>query len=177
MDSRKILLNVIAAAACFCAPAWAQSGDSGDTRTAPPTEEAVEMPPTELDLPIDESIKMKVEPFVSSPVVDRLIEPTTIVVGSPNTSEVEIFVVPVDAPYGGKALEKPHSVGKDDRPADGFRLIWTSKESAPYVKVFAVVTHKTGIQRRYRSHTMDFGMGGSRLETPAKPAPTTAPSI
>jgi hypothetical protein len=170
MDSRKAFLVVIAAAALFGAPVCAQS--DGDPK-AGDSQDAVEMPPTELDLPIDESIKMKVQPFISGPVVDRLIEPTTIIVGSPNTSDVEIFVVPVDAPYGGKALEKPRSVGRDEKPADGFKIIWATKESAPYVKVFAVVTHKVGIQRRYRSHTMDFGMGGNRFE--AKPAPIASP--
>jgi hypothetical protein len=168
MDPRKLLL-AISAVVCLCASASAQApagSGSADSK------DAVEMPPTELDLPVDENIKLKVEPYVASPVVDRIIEPAAVIVGSPNTSEVEIFVVPVDSPYGGKALEKPHSVGKDEKPGDGFKVMWTKKESAPYVKVFAVVTHKTGIQRLYRSHTMDFGMGGSRLETaPAKPGP------
>lgn len=118
---------------------------------------------TELDYPIDEKVKVKVEPCIANAVVDRLSEPSTITVVAPGASEVELFVIPVDAPYGGKAIDKPHVIGKDDKPSDGFRIHWTAKESEPYIKLFAVVRRK-GSERKLRSRTYDFAMSGSRLD-------------
>lgn len=169
MALRKTLLALVAVTACVSAAAAALAQDDVDKKEAAGGPgEAVEMPPTELDLPVDEGIKVKVDPVVSGPVVERVVSLTSVVIATKNATEVEVFVVPVDAPYGGKALEKPHSVGKDDKPADGFKVMWTQKESAPYVKVFAVVTRRTGFPHQVRSRTFDFGMGGTRLETPPK---------
>jgi hypothetical protein len=134
-----------------------------------------EMPPTELDLPVDDRVKVRVEPYVAGSVVDRISEPAAVTVQIPDCLKVEVFVVAVDAPYGGKAIEKPRLIGKDDKPADGFKVMWTGKEKTPYVKVFAVITKRAGVQRLFRSHTLDFGMAGTRLDAAAgpKPAATT----
>lgn len=170
MALRKTLLALVAVTACISGQTSALAQDEeGRKEAAGGPAEAVEMPPTELDLPVDESIKVKVDPIVSGPVVERVVSPTAVMVGTKNTTEVEVFVVPVDAPYGGRALEKPHSVGKDDRAVDGFKVMWTQKETAPYVKVFAVVTRKTGFPHHVRSRTFDFGMGGTRLDAQNAP--------
>ncbi len=121
------------------------------------------MPPTELDFTVDEKIKVKVEPFVSGSLVDRIVEPTTVSVVYPGAAEIDLFVVAVDSPYGGKALEKPRLIGKDAKPGDGFKIQWNNKEPDPYVKIFAVVKKKSG-DKRFRSRTLDFGMAGARFE-------------
>lgn len=147
----------------------AKTDDQNTVRQLPPA-------PTELDYPTDEKIKVKVDPVVSNAVVDRITEPSTItVLCTGPVEEVELFVVPVDAPYGGKATDKPRAVGKDDKASDGFKITWTGKEHDPYVKLFAVVKKRGGGRARFRSRTLDFGMGGNRYEqpgqTPQPPAP------
>jgi len=189
MDVGKALL-ILVAAACLATPAQAQfpgnetgggggGGSSSTEQEKPKQEEKVEdkqsdssqnepsnaQPmPTELDYPIEEKIKMKVDPVMPGSLVDRITQPTVVIVESPGASAAEIFVVPVDAPYGGKAIDKPHSIGKDMRPSDGLKVMWTGKERFPYVKIFAVIDRPSGNPRRVRSHTMDFGMAGARLE-------------
>lgn len=128
----------------------------------------VPMPPTELDFPLDEKIKVKVEPFIPGSLVDRIVEPTTVQVECLGAAEINLFVVAVDSPYGGKALEKPRLIGKDAKPSDGFKIHWNNKEPDPYVKIFAVVRKKNG-PKRFRSHTLDFAMAGARFEPKKAP--------
>jgi hypothetical protein len=152
-----------------------QGDDASSSKHNGAAPEQWELPPTELDLPVDEKVHVHVEPYVAGSVVDRVSEPAAVTVTiSEPTSMVEVFVVPVDSPYGGKALDKPRLIGKDDKPADGFKVMWTGKEKAPYVKVFAVVMKRAGVQRRWRSHTLDFGMGGMRLDAAAGGGPPAA---
>jgi hypothetical protein len=144
------------------------SSSSSSADSAPENNEPPDMGPTELDYPVDEKIKVKVDPFTSSPVVDRISEPCTVTVEGPNILDVEVFVVPVDGPYGGHAIDRPRSIGKDLNPAKGFTVKWTGKEQSQYVKVFAVVHRRVGIPRTVRSLTLDFGMAGARYEATAK---------
>lgn len=185
MDIRKPLICILFAAQIGCPQAIGQfpgtgsGGGGGEPAANHKTDDGtkkdeagsgdsfVPMPPTELDLSVDDRIKVKVEPFVVGSLVDRIVEPSVIVIDSPGAAEVEVFVVPVDAPYGGKAIEKPHSVGKDERSADGFKINWVAKEHDPYVKLFVVAKRKNS-QHRVRSHTLDFGMSGARFEAPIK---------
>lgn len=153
-----------------------RNSDDDKNKTSNDAAPQWEMPPTELDLRVDERVHVHVEPYVPGPVVDRITEPAAVTVEVPDCTRVEVFVVPVDAPYGGKAIDKPRMIGKDDKPADGFKVMWSGKEKTPYVKVFAVITKRNGVQRRFRSHTLDFGMGGARLDAPAAPKPGTANS-
>jgi hypothetical protein len=145
------------------------SSSSSSADTAPEKNEPPDMGPTELDYPVDEKIKVKVDPFTASPVVDRISEPCTVTVEGQNILDVEVFVVPVDGPYGGHAIDRPRSIGKDLNPAKGFTVKWTGKEQSQYVKVFAVVHKRVGIPRQVRSPSLDFGMDGARFEAPAKP--------
>jgi hypothetical protein len=121
--------------------------------------EAVPAPapqPTELDLPVDESIKVTVEPVQVSNLVDRVMETATVSVKCPTALSAQVFVVPVDAPYGGRALEKPRLIGSDNKPADG-------------LKVFAVVRKSAAPNTPVRSRTVDFAMGGARYDAPPLP--------
>ena len=118
--------------------------------------------PTELDLLQDPTVKVEVEPVVASSVVDRVIEPGTVIVRCPDALTAEVFLVPVDAPYGGKPLDIPRSIGKGTKTANVFKIRWTSKEPDQYVKLFAVVRRKSSPERRVRSHTIDLAIGGSR---------------
>lgn len=165
--------------ALMCAPiAWAeQSATSTDDQSGEQVEPANE--PTELDLPQDAAIKIKVSPIIPSNVVDRVCEPASIIVDCPGALSAEVFLVPVDSPYGGRALQPPRSLGKDSKPADGMVIPWSEKVSDQYVKLFAVVRKRAQPDKRVRSHTIDIAVSGARLKpkpaagTPTKPVPPT----
>jgi hypothetical protein len=142
---------------------YAQPAGGGTRDNAPPDL----VPLKELTLPIDETLKVTVAPVIRTNVVDRVIEPCTVQVKAPGAAQVQVFVVPVDSPYGGRAVDSPRPIGTDANPADGFSVRWTGTESAKYMKVFAVA-QKAG--RSVRSATVDVGIGGKRLRTaPAQP--------
>jgi hypothetical protein len=121
------------------------------------------VPLKELTLPIDESVKVTVVPVIRTNIVDRVVEPCSVQVKAAGAAQVQVFVVPVDSPYGGRAVDSPRPIGTDANPADGFSVRWTGTESAKYMKVFAVA-QKGG--RSVRSATIDVGIGGKRLRTP-----------
>jgi hypothetical protein len=115
-----------------------------------------------LELPVDESIKISVDPVEISNVVDRVMGPAVVTVKCPQATDVRLFLVPVNAPYGGRTLDKPRLIGSDSKPSDGLTVRWNSKESHQYVKLFAVVHKKNAPQVEVRSRTVDFAVGGSR---------------
>jgi hypothetical protein len=194
MDTIRTLFQLLLICVLACPPAFAQfpgsggdGGDGGDSEPPSSSESDSQQrqnsgekaaneesenrhQPTELDLPVDEKIKVKVEPFVPGSVVDRLVEPSTVTVECPGAQEVDLYVVPVDAPYGGKAVDRPRRIGRDDKPANGLKVDWATKEYHPYVKVFVVV-RKKGFGMR-RSRTLDFGMSGARFEAKPEAAPS-----
>ena len=158
-------------------PPPAPAGSQPETQT-PPAEESPENPspkpkapkPTELDLLQDPTVKVELDPVVASSLVDRVVEATTVTVHCPDAMTAEVFIVPVDAPYGGKPLDIPRSVGKGVRSANLFKVQWASKEPDQYVKLFAVVRRKSSPERRVRSHTIDLAIGGTRFEPDTQPA-------
>lgn len=169
MTLRILLLPFLFLLCCTSAPSAVFAQPAEGEKEKAEAHKPPEMGPTELDYPIDDRIKVKVEPFVPGTVVDRLLEPSLVTIVNASGSEVELFVVPVDAPYGGKALDRPHSIGKDEKPADGWKLHWNGKEHQPYIKLFAVVHRRNG--GHARSRTYDFGVAGTRYEPePEKPA-------
>jgi hypothetical protein len=128
--------------------------------------------PSELDLPEDLSIKIKVDPVIPGNVVDRIGEPAKVTVECPGIVSAEVFVVGVDSPYGGRALERPRLLGRDSSSSDGFTVQWNDAEVDQYVKIFAVVTRKTQPEKRMRSHTIDLAMHGARFKpSPAQTQP------
>jgi len=124
--------------------------------------------PTELDLPVDQTIKIKVAPVQISSVVDHVNEPSTVTVSSAGLLNAQLFLVPVDSPYGGHALGKPRLIGTDNRAGDQLTVRWTSKEPVRYVKLFAVVHKKDAPGTAVRSRTIDIGIGPARLSAPAE---------
>ena len=80
------------------------------------------VPLKELTLPIDESLKVTVVPVVHTNVVDRVVDPCSVQVKAPGATQVQVFIVPVDSPYGGRATDSPRPIGTDSTPADG-RLV------------------------------------------------------
>jgi hypothetical protein len=187
MNVKLLLLLVLAV--CTAAPCVAQErspdGDGDAQQTVPepppasdpyaqpagsttPDNAAPDLVPLkELTLPIDDTLKVTVVPVIRTNVVDRVVEPCTVQVKAAGAAQVQVFVVPVDSPYGGRAVDSPRSIGTDANPADGFSVRWTGTESAKYMKVFAVA-QKGG--RSVRSATVDVGIGGKRLRsTPGQP--------
>jgi hypothetical protein len=134
-----------------------ESSASGE-QEAPPAK------PTELDLPEDASIKIRVHPLMPSNLVDRVGEPATVTVECPGAVSAEIYIVPVDAPYGGHALDRPRLIGKDVKPGDGLTVHWSDQEPDQYIKLFAVVRKRSLPDRRVRSHPLDLAMYGARYK-------------
>jgi hypothetical protein len=121
--------------------------------------------PTELDLPVDDSIKVSISPVQVSHVVDHVVEPCIITVRCPEALSAQVFMVPVDAPYGGRGTDKPHLIGTDNNPKNnGFKVRWASKETSRYVKIFAVVRKRSAPLQEVRSLTVDIGIAGSRFD-------------
>lgn len=120
---------------------------------------------TEPDLPVDESIKVSITPLQVSSLVDRMMEPVTIKVRCPEAARAQLFFVAVDAPYGGKVIDKPRLIGSDLKPEDGLTVRWSDKLTAQYIKVYAVV-RKKGASSDVRSKTIDLAVGGARLDRP-----------
>src|SRR5689334_10768049 len=99
-----IMCAVSITAQCCKAQGPANAADTGNTSTrdpmapAPDSAEGVKrLESTELDLPEDDSIKLKVEPLIVGSVVDRVAEPSTIAVECPGALTAEVYIVPVDA--------------------------------------------------------------------------------
>jgi hypothetical protein len=135
-------------------------------QTQPEQQEQAQAEPTELDLPVDQTIKIKVDPVQISNVVDRVNEPSTVTVSSAGMLNAQLFLVPVDSPYGGRSLGKPRLIGTVNRAGDQLAIRWTSKEPTPYVKLFAVVHKKDAPGTSVRSRTIDLGIGPARLSQP-----------
>jgi hypothetical protein len=117
--------------------------------------------PPQPKLMEDATIKLRVEPILLDSVVDRVLEPAKIFVEAPGATMVDVFLVPVDAPYGGRAVGKGRLLGRDSTPRNGFIIDWVSTESHQYLKLFAVV-HKNGEQSR--SRTIDIAVSGDRFK-------------
>jgi hypothetical protein len=161
-------------------PAWGQPDPSTGAATgteSPRAEDgkasnaAVEHPqigPSEFDLQMDDAVKLRVEPVQVSNLVDRLLEPSTITVKCREALSVQIFVMPVDAPYGGVPLGRPKLVASDNHPGSAYAFRWDSKEPNPYIKIFAVVRRQRDPYAFVRSRALDFAVGGMRY-APSRP--------
>lgn len=141
---------------------------------SPADQVAAEPPANEPSGPlmdIDDNITVKVTPLMPGPVIDRVTEPSTISVKAPGASSVEVYVEPVDAPYGGRSTGEPRLLG---RCSTGrmFELPWTTPESARYVRIFAVAYRAQTVPTRSRG--TDLGIGGRRYVAPPPP-PQKAP--
>jgi hypothetical protein len=155
----RIFLLSVAIALPLCAllpaPAAVETGSPG----APLSEQEEQ---TELDLPVDATVRLSVDPLFPSSLVDRVMEPCTVTVRGSNITSVDIMAVPVDAPYGGFAVATPRLVGHAaaNKRSTAFLLRWSAVEPDRYLKLFAVVHKKNGSLAR--SKTLDVCMSGPR---------------
>lgn len=143
----------------------AENKPSSENKTDDTTQES------EPQLEVDDRIKVKISPLVIGPVIDRVTESAIVTVHAPGASRVEVYVEPVDAPYGGRKIGEPRLLG---RSADlrGFTVTWSKPESDRYVRLYAIAYRLQS--QPTRSRGTDLGIGGRRLViTPvdAKPEP------
>ncbi|MBY0551884.1 MAG: hypothetical protein K2W95_31660 [Candidatus Obscuribacterales bacterium] len=123
-------------------------------------------------LEVDDRIKIKVTPVVIGPVIDRVTETATVTVRAPGASKVEVYVEPVDAPYGGRTIGEPRLLGRSS-DIRCFTVNWAAPEPDKYVRVYAIA-YRSPAQPPTRSRGTDLGMGGRRLVIPP-PKPAAAP--
>lgn len=116
---------------------------------------------------IDENIRVRVEPVVIGQLIDRVTEPATIFVDCTNIKTASVYMEPVDAPYGGKALAEPKLIGTSTDAKHGFPIAWKSVEPYPYVKLFAICAQNNKDGGTRRSHAIDIGLAGQRLKLQA----------
>lgn len=149
-----------------------EAPDIFDFKGAPPSEQD----PEDGGLALDERIAVKVEPIVRNAVVDRVIEPARIKVKAPpGFFKVEIYLEPVDAPFGGKSLGEPKLLGHA-KGSGNFTFFWNGPESHEYVKLF-VLAYKPGsthFSTAGRSHAIDLAIGGTRLQPNSESVPAAA---
>ncbi|MBY0359616.1 MAG: hypothetical protein K2W82_16545 [Candidatus Obscuribacterales bacterium] len=116
-------------------------------------------------LQIDPAIKLTIKPSTAGLIVDRITEATTVFVSGKKIKTAYIYAEPVDAPYGGKSLAEPKLIGKSSDARHNFPVRWNTVENYPYFKIFALC-QKDGNELS-RSHAMDIGIGGKRLQNKA----------
>lgn len=114
---------------------------------------------------VDDRIKIKIAPIVIGPVIDRVTESATVTVRAPGASKVEVYLEPVDAPYGGRTTGEPRLLGRSTNMRC-FCVNWSAPEPAKYVRVYAIAYRSQA--QPTRSRGTDLGMGGKRLAIPPK---------
>ena len=125
------------------------------------------------ELSVDERILVKVEPIVRNAVVERIVESARIKVKTPpGFLRVDIYIEPVDAPFGGKSLAVPKMLGQAFGNGN-FTLRWSSPERFEYFKIFALA-HKNPSASVFsvsagRSRAIDVAIGGNRLQPSLEP--------
>jgi hypothetical protein len=144
------------------APAKPEQADIFDFQGSGPAEQN-----NEDDLALDDRIRVKVEPVVRNPVVERVVESARIKVKTPpGFFRVDIFIEPVDAPFGGKSLAHPKMLGQAFGNGN-FSLKWASPERYEYVKIFALAYKNPAATifstAHGRSRAVDVALGGNRL--------------
>ncbi len=146
-----------------------------------PTANPVETAPIEAAQPsgepeVDDRIKVRVTPVVLGPVVDRVTEATSVSVNAPaGASSVELYLEPVDAPYGGRSKGEARLLGKASsyQAVKRFTVAWNSAEPHRYVRLYALAYDSTGHPSKSRG--LDLGMGGARLLPEIEPPATKPP--
>lgn len=123
---------------------------------------------TESELVLDERIRVKVEPVVRNAVVERVVEAARIRVKTPpGFFRVDIYIEPVDAPFGGKSLAEPKMLGQAFGNGN-FSLRWSSPEHYEYLKIFALAHKNPAASINSiaggRSRAIDVAVGGNRLQ-------------
>src|SRR5262245_35458134 len=58
-------------------------------------------------------VEVAVAPFIPTGLGDRVVEPATVYVRAPGAGRVEVYVRPVDAPFGGTPVRPARLVGTD----------------------------------------------------------------
>lgn len=144
------------------AAAKPEQADIFDFQGAGPVEQN-----NEDDLALDDRIRVKVEPVVRNPVIERVVESARIKVRTPpGFFRVDIFIEPVDAPFGGKSLAHPKMLGQAFGNGN-FTLKWASPERYEYVKIFALAYKNPAAAifsaAHGRSRAVDVALGGNRL--------------
>ena len=110
----------------------------------------------------------------SSPTMREQLRDTRCLVAKIGTSSLvdaagaDIWLLPIDAPYGGKPTGKPRFIGRDSKSSDGLSIKWTRSEPDEYVKLFAVVYPRKNPELPVRSASLDVAIGGDKLRK--KPA-------
>lgn len=82
---------------------------------------------------------VRVEPFIPTDLGNRVVTPATVYVAAPGAAWVDVYVQPVDAPFGGRRIGTPALIGSTTT-AEGTLVAvpWAADEPYPYVEVFAV---------------------------------------
>lgn len=137
----------------------------GDSSANPEVSDA-EAEDTGPQFEVDDRIKIKIAPLVIGPVIDRVTESATVTVRAPGASKVEVYVEPVDAPYGGRTTGEPRLLGRSTNMRC-FCVNWSAPEPDKYVRVYAIAYRSQA--QPTRSRGTDLGMGGKRLVIPPKP--------
>ncbi len=82
-------------------------------------------------------VVLRVEPVIVGDLGDRVTGPATVFVEAPGAASVEVYVQPLDAPYG-KPLTAPTLIGADIDSSDGFAVYWPADEPYDAVQLIAV---------------------------------------
>lgn len=154
----------------------AQSGVSAAIGEAPA--EGVEQAP---EVELDQHVKIKVEPLLVGRLIDRLVGPATITVEGCDAQMGEVWLLPIDAPYGGKVTGKPIFLGRAhrvERRSAGARVLvlkWHEPLSHDYVRIFAVVYPRKTPDKPVRSVSLDLAISGSMYVKPPASSPLVPP--
>ena len=162
------VLSIASAASCVDAQDQPVTQDPQQQ----PQQEEIQPPPAELQIPVDDSIKLTIDPVQVSSVVDRVNEPCTVTIKSPGLLNAQLYLIGTDAPYGGLLIGDPRLIGEDNHAGDKLSVRWSSKETNQYVKLFAIVHKKNAPDKAVRSRTLDVGIGPARFKLPPVPPRT-----
>lgn len=126
---------------------------------------------------INPQIQLHVQPLLRSHVVDKVSDPTTVSIDAKEPAQrVELYLEPVDAPYGGKTVGPSRLIGKSDKSGRKFTFNWTDREPYRYVRLFALV-YRNGNDSPEQSSSLDLGMAGARrIEEPPSSGGSPPPS-
>lgn len=151
-----------------------QTAERRSTGSSEPAGQPAAQGDAQPELEYDDRISVKVTPLSTGPVVDRVMEPATVIVRAPGAAGVEVYLEPVDAPYGGRSKGEPRLLGKTAsyNHTRGFSLAWNSGEPYRYVRLFAIAVNSSG--QMVRSRGTDLAMGGVRQLPELVPEKTPA---
>lgn len=119
------------------------------------------------------TVSVRVDPIFPTNLGDRVLGPVTVYVDAPGASRVEVYIQPVDQPYGGQPVGDPKLIGADDTPANGFAVAWAADERDPYVNVYAIAYGQPDVNYSRTSAPVTILLDWRQRATP--PCPQRAP--